>query len=369
MIEAQYYSSLYLFIVTILTVVAANGYSSRGLSWAQRYSGSGIDIRALSLFIALSIFIGFRPISGIYFGDTSNYAFYYKSIERLPFIYNPLTENKIWDNLFRWWASERLGISNLFFLTAIIYFGCTFLACRKLFNQNQYIAFLVFLGSFSTFSYATNGIKAGAAAAIFILGISYYKNLIICIPLILISWGFHHSMILPVAAFCIAYFYKNVRFYYYVWFVCLLISAFHITYFQTLFASMAEEQGDSSGVNYLMSTSSSEWGGKSGFRLDFVIYSAMPLLVGYYAIFKKNLKLSNIYKLLLSIYIITNSVWMLCMYIHYTNRIAYLSWFLYPIVLIYPIIKEDWGPTQYNTLSKVALGSLAFTLFMNLIYY
>jgi hypothetical protein len=60
---------------------------------------------------------------------------------------------------------------------------------------------------------------------------------------------------------------------------------------------------------------------------------------------------------------------MLCMYAEFTNRIAYLSWLMLPIVLIYPLLNEDWGSGQYKTFQWVALGHLAFTLFLNYIYY
>lgn len=369
MFEAKYYSLIYILIVTILTIVAANSYSKRATIFIPAAKTLGIDFRAGGLCVIMALLIGFRPVSWRYFGDTANYDFIYQRLEWLPFVFDPTTNNIIWDNLFNWWASNRLGISNLFVLTAFIYFGCTLLACRKFFGPNQYIAFLVFLCSFSTFSYATNGIKAGAAGAIFLLGLSYYRNLLIAIPLIITSWGFHHSMILPVAAFAMAYLCRNSKFYFYVWILCVLISAAHITFFQSLFASMAEEQGDMSGVGYLTSDSSTEWGGGIGFRIDFVLYSAMPVLVGYYAMFKKRLRLSNNYRMLLNIYLISNSVWMLCMYAQFTNRIAYLSWFMFPMVLIYPFLNEDWGSGRYKTLSKVVLANLCFTLFMQFIYY
>lgn len=54
-----------------------------------------------------------------------------------------------------------------FGLIAAIYFIGMFVACRKLFPSNTLIVFLVCLAAFSTFSYGTNGIKAGAAASLF----------------------------------------------------------------------------------------------------------------------------------------------------------------------------------------------------------
>lgn len=79
-------------------------------------------------------------------------------------------------------------------------------------NDFSFIAaYLVFLAAFSTFSYATNGIKAGAAASIFILALSYSDKLSICIPLLLVSLSFHHSMTLPLAAFALTFIFKNTK--------------------------------------------------------------------------------------------------------------------------------------------------------------
>ena len=68
-------------------------------------------------------------------------------------------------------------------------------------------------------------------------------------------------------------------------------------------------------------------------------------------------------------YLMTNAIWMLCMYAEFTNRIAYLSWFQYPVVLIYPFLKEQWGVNQYPLVKKIAYGHLVFTLFMELVFY
>lgn len=236
-----------------------------------------------------------------------------------------------------------------------------------MFPQDTLAAYLVFLAAFSTFSYGTNGIKAGAAGAIFLMALSYRKNLKICIPLILLSYGCHHSMIMPIVAFILTLIYKNSKVYFAGWCFCLLIAIAHITFFQELFAGILSDSGDS-GANYL-SEIGNEWGGRTGFRIDFVIYSAMPILVGYWAVYKKRLQLSKIYTCLLNLYMTLNGTWMLCMYANFTNRIAYLSWFLYPIVLIYPYLNENWGPRRYKDFSMVMLAHLGFTLFMKFIFY
>ena len=281
------------------------------------------------------------------------------------FVFNLKSENILFDNLYAFFCSYKLGWQFFFLLIACVYFICAWKACSKMFRGNALAAFVVYLAAFSTFSYATNGIKAGAAGSIFLLAMAYRDNLKKCIPLIIVSFGFHHSMQLPAVVFIITLLCKNPKVYFWGWAMCLLVAFFHITFFQNLFASMTDERG----AEYLLSSSESIWGGKSGFRIDFVIYSAMPVIVGYYILFKKKLRISKFYASLLNLYMGTNSVWMLCMYASFTNRIAYLSWFLYPVVLIYPFLNENLGPSRYRTFSKIMLAHLGFTLFMQFVYY
>lgn len=367
MIAAQLYQPIYLLLVTVLSLFIYNIYHTKNTT---KHQSTYYDSALLILVGFLIVFIGFRPESGRYFVDMGGYVQnYYTFFDGTPFTFDWDTDNILFDNYFAFVGSLRLGTTFFFVTIAIIYFGASYIGIKKMFSNDAMAAYLVFLGAFSTFSYATNGIKAGVAASLFILAIAYRENLKLCIPLVLLTYGFHHSMLLPIAAFILTLIYKNPKTYYVAWCVSVLISAAHITFFQGLFASMtADTMNDEWGASYLHATDSN-WGGKSGFRIDFILYSAMPVLVGYWAMFKKKIRLSKLYTCLLNIYLCTNGIWMLCMYAEFTNRIAYLSWFLYPIVLCYPFLNENWGPTKYKTFSKVMLAQLGFTLFMELVYY
>ena len=362
-IPASLYSTIYLFVVSLLTIVVYFQYQSRNGLREFRYSYT--DSIGGILVILYAVFIGLRPASGRYFIDMGNYIMNYTVLlEGVPFHFNWGTDNLLFDNLFAWWGSERLGYTSFFLFIAAIYFGAAYLGIRKLFPNHRLAAYLVFLAAFSTFSYATNGIKAGAAASLFILAMGYRENLKVCIPLVLLSWGFHHSMVMVVAGFVLTLFVKNPKYYFAGWVFCFLMAALHITAFQHFFSGFTTEHG----ADYLLTESGVE-DNQGGFRIDFILYSAMPVLVGYYAVFKKKMQLSKLYKDLLNLYLALNGIWMLCMYANFTNRIAYLSWFLYPIVLIYPYLQEQWGKARYKTFGLVMLGHLGFTLFMNLIYY
>ena len=368
---AQLYYPIYLLIVSVLTLSVYSRYNARRLAQTPYPQSKkwAADTPCLILALFMTLFIGFRPVSFKYFGDMGNYEqWYHLFYENVPFVYNPNAENFIWDNWWAWWGSMNMGTESFWIISAGIYFIGTWLFCKKVFPYDIYLTYLVFLAAFSTFSYTTNGCKAGNAATIFLLAIAYKKKLIISIPLLIVSLGFHHSMILPIIAYASVSFYKNSKFYLYLWLLCIIISLAHITWFQELFAQVSADNGDLHGANYLQGNDSNGWGGKSGFRYDFVLYSAMPVVVGFYAIFKKKIK-SSTYQFVLNLYLLLNSVWMLCMYAEFTNRIAYLSWFMYPFVLIYPLLNENWGAYKYKTLSKVMLCHLGFTIFMQVIYY
>lgn len=355
----QLYSAIYLIIVTVITLLYFSKYRYMKISLANKTDSASKDWSSsftCLLAVALSLFTGLRPLHG--FGDSSNYIEYYNLLEFTKFSFNYDTENIIWDNFFAWWASSNLGIRRFFLFVATCYYTLTLVACRKIFPNNFSIAYIVFLGAFSTFSYSVNGIKAGLASTLFVLACAYRHKLLVCILLMLTSWGIHHSMQLPVIAFIITLFYKNTKTYFYIWLACIVLAFAHVDFFANLFASMTDE----SGSKYLMG--GSEDGTKGGFRLDFILYSSIPVLIGFLAIFKKGIKVSEQYKQILNLYLCTNSVWMLCMYASFTNRMAYLSWFLYPFVLIYPLLNENWGLSRNKTLTKIILGHLGFTIIL-----
>lgn len=355
MIPAEYYEFIYLALVTIMTLAMVS--HRKNLNMREGIAGSMI------LCICLILLIGFRPHVHI-FGDTANFT---KDWGRLAWQgWDWKVDNILFDNLYVYWGTIFDSVTPLFIFCAGIYFSCILIACRKLFPSNTTIIYLIYLAAFSTFSYGTNGIKAGVAASLFLVALAYRDNLKISIPVVFLSWGFHHSMIMPVAAYVLTLFFKNKDYYFYGWLLCLVIAALHITFFQELFAGLS----DSSGAGYLHNDTSAEvQRAKTGFRIDFVIYSAMPVVMGYFVKYKYRLH-DDLYDMLLNMYLTTNGVWMLCMYAEFTNRIAYLSWFMYPLVLIYPCyaIANEKHPLVQNR-KIIVLGHLGFTLFMNLVYY
>ena len=73
------------------------------------------------------------------------------------------------------------------------------------------------------------------------------------------------------------------------------------------------------------------------FRWDFLLYSAMGVAVGYYFIFRRNFK-DEYYHWIYNTFLVTNAFWVLVIRSAYSNRFAQISWFIMPVVLIYPFI-------------------------------
>ena len=342
-----------------MTILLANKYT--------KYPNSRIEsncqisyVNTVFVCSALILFIGFRPMSVI-FVDMVNYNAVYDMMFGARFAFNWSAENFLFDNLFLWFASSRISIDYFFVVLAAINFGALLLACRKMFPKDTLYSFIIYLGAFSTFSYATNGIKAGAAASIFLCALAYKDKWLLSLMFLWISLGFHHSMMLPITAFLICWAVKNPKLYLFGWCCSLLISALHISFFQELFASMADEKGagylgEDVGMSYI------------GFRPDFILYSSAPVILGYWVIKMKGYH-SKFYNTMYCTYLLTNSVWMLCMYANFTNRIAYLSWLMLPIVLIYPFFDKPFMHHQYIGANRVAGWHLSFTLAMQIIYY
>ncbi len=365
-IDAQYYSHIYYGLITLLSLIVFFLYLTYSQSRLQNDKQQH-SIWVFLLTLVLVLFVGFRPVSGRYFVDMRGYDDYYSVLQGEAFSFDWNTYNILFDNYFRFLVSNNVPIVFFFVSIAAVYFGCMAWSCSILFPKDKIAAFLVYLGAFSTYSYGTNGIKAGAAASLFLMALAMYskRKWLWTLFFLLCSLGFHHAMALPVVAFVVCLFVKKPKWYLAFWVFCLLMALLHVTFFQILFSGFTDEHG----AEYLLANG--EYIRKDilgGFRIDFALYSAVPVFIGRWAIKKKHIESKN-YLFLFNLYVLTNSVWLLCMYAAFTNRISYLSWIMLPIVLIYPFLKEEWGKGQYKVFNLVAFGHLAFTLFMMYIYY
>ena len=109
-----------------------------------------------------------------------------------------------------------------------------------------------------------------------------------------------------------------------------------------------------------------EWGVEmeNRFRWDFLLYSSMPILLGAYTLFVRKVY-NNTYLILLGTYIYANAFWVLVIRDLFSNRFASLSWYLYPIVLAYPLLNLPVFKKNHSQKTAwILMAHFGFTLIM-----
>ena len=173
---------------------------------------------------------------------------------------------------------------------------------------------------------------------------------------------FHKTLLLPVIAYVLTQFYNNPKFYIKAWLLAIPMSLFLGSLFITIFTSLGF--GDDRLAGYLSDGLQAD----TRFRWDFLFYSAFPVFAGWYFIIKKEFK-DTFYNSIFNIYLICNAFWILVIRASFSNRFAYLSWFLMAFVIIYPLLKQQLFKNQQVMIAKVVTSYFMFTFLMYLIYY
>lgn len=359
MINAGLYEPLFLYIIIIFTLISCsqlNGQSSANIS-----KGSNNTQLAYILTVAFALFIGLRPLSAI-FGDSWVYNYTYELMKNnIGGEYKNPSE-WIWSETM-YFCSQTVGVSIFFTLVSLGYFGFTLLACKTLTPNNVLVSLLFCLGAFSFFSYATNGIRNGLACSIVLYIIALCAksaNKLLIILLIFVVINIHKSSFLPLTSlFASIYVVKSFKWAYKFWVISILISLVAGGFITSIFAGL----GFDDRLSYLTSSGDGHYT-KTYFRWDFLLYSMMPLVLGYYVVIKKGIQ-DKTYLILLNTYTLANAFWIMVIRANYSNRFAYLSWFMYPLVLAYPLLKLDiWGNQQGKRASQIMLAHVGFTWFM-----
>lgn len=363
--DPSLYYPVYIYSLLFLTIGYAVSISKYGTSLIQRNTNQPLVLIYIFLFVLV---VGLRPISGTYFGDTSNYAGLYNLFVNGIVSYNP--ESREW--FFNWLmyqCSQVIDVHGFFLLVEILYVLPVLWACRKLIPNHALLMFLVCMGAFSFFSYGTNGIRNGMACSLIIATLAcVHGNLIQKIiggVLAFLAYNIHHTTALPIVCILVTFFVKDTRLILGWWIASIFLSLVAGGPIEAFFTGLGF---DDRMEGYSSANADATLFSSTGFRWDFLLYSAMPILLGYYVVIKRKIWNKN-YLLLLHTYILCNSFWVMMIRASYSNRFAYLSWFLYALVLIYPCLKLPIWKDQGKKTALIILGHLGFTLFMYLIYY
>lgn len=323
-------------------------------------------VPALLLSVLVILFIGLRPTHYM-FGDMVTYANGYRA-GRISGV--ALEAKGEW--VFAWIQQILINFGfkeNIFFLVISIgYIYLQYWVCQKLLWENVWIAMLFILSAFEFYEFAVNGVRNGLACAIVMVAMTIavqakgkFLHLIMALILAYIAFGIHKSTIIPsVCAIAALYFIKNPKYALMIWVASIGVSLVAGGFFMGLVGDMMA--GEAKYADYTGHSTESSFS-KSGFRWDFLLYSAIPVLLIYYVNIKKKIR-ERVFDYLAVTYLLANSLWILVIRVNYSNRFAYLSWFLYPLVLAYGLIRLHIWDDQDRKIGLFLLLHAGFTLGM-----
>ncbi|HTO14250.1 MAG TPA: EpsG family protein [Edaphocola sp.] len=360
-VPLPYYSAIYYQVLLIITLIVF--IHSQSFDLTDGKSLNMLKTIGSFCFIFVLFYIGTRPVSGRYFGDMFIYNKWFLhsasgGAESLS------GSHDVFFNQFINFSARIMGNRSFFFVCAALYVIPAYLVSKKLFKKYWFYAFLMLVGSFSFFSYGTNGIRNGIATSFFLLGISQNKNIFKALWFLL-AYGFHGSLIIPIIAYLATIFYNKTDTYFKVWLLCIVLSLALGSTFETLFSQFISDDR----ATYLTDTTAfQDQFSKTGFRWDFLLYSAAGVFSGWYYIKKKKID-DKLYNQLFNIYLTCNGFWILVIRASFSNRFAYLSWFLLAIIIIYPWLKFSFQKEQHKKIGYILLSYYGFTYFMNVVIY
>lgn len=364
---APYYFLIYWFVVMLITLAKFNRMNSlQGVTIIYQ-KDSYIPLIAFSVFYIL--FFGLRPVS-VLFADTTIYDAVYKVMQNYG-VYGLNIQNNGTVDVFESAGSDWVFYSvmflcaqvmsvNFFFLIVMyFYIAMMYLGCWKLDYKHGATLMLFCIGAFSFYGYSINGLRNGIACSFVILALARFCKGEQLWPAILafIAIGCHKSVALPIACAVFTYYVRNPKYMYMGWLGSILLSLVIGGYLSNMLTLLGFDERLAANLQSGADVADS-WGVEmeSRFRWDFLLYSSIPILLGWYTVYKRKFY-NNTYLVLLGTYIYANAFWVILIRSLFSNRFAYLSWFLYPIVLAYPLLNFPVFKKQHS--KKVAWILLA----------
>lgn len=365
--DGSLYLPVFMAIVTLLSAIMAwRMYMSPDSSLSDKGSANNIWI-CLPLCLVLTVWLGYRPVDSPHFGDTFSYTFLYNNIEQTL---SGVDFNSEW--LFNWmmYFSKQAGLDvhQFFLITDAVYILSCLWAVERMMPKNPLLGMIFVCGSLMFFSFGVNGVRNGMACHLLLLGISFFldSKYVPAAFFALAGFSIHRSTALPIASIIAArWLIKKPQHAMYIWLGSIVLSMIAGNFFTSLASSINFD-------NRLQSYSqadTSEFGFSStGFRWDFLIYSSMPVVLGYYILITRGIR-ENWFRVLFNTYCLANAVWVLLIRMAFSNRFAYLSWFLYPVVVAYPLIMMRVWDDQDRKTAQILLAYVGFTVIMNTVYW
>ena len=345
---------IYLYTLLAFVVFLAVIYLLTGKSKYRIPAASYPLIVVLGVIVAAKF--AMDPI--LIYGDKYSYQTTFESLS----IFNLWNGSDVGFSVYTFIIKQIADDSTFYFIvTAFLYLIGYFVFARSFFQKRYALFFLLScFVSFGFSSYGVNTIRGGLALSLLLIGFSFHKKIIWFFVFSILAILCHKSMLLPFVAFYLTRFNNTTKFYLYFWILCLVISFLNVSFISNFIQAILGESDDRYS-SYMSKETLERY--NAGFRVDFIIYSAIPILVGRFYLFKLKLK-DVIYQRLFNTYLFVNAIWLLVIRMAFTDRMAYLSWFLIPFILLYPLLNYPLPINQKKWVIIILLGIFGFTSFM-----
>lgn len=372
-IPGEAYKYIYI-ILTFILVVVRSSAKTGGLIRPENPKDGYLKAVLLGLFFI--VFFGLRPTEGRAMADTSGYASVYHMQENLPVHIDWENGREIlWNFICDSMASVGLPVGAWFSVVAAIYVMFNIWGIKRIFPYHIYTVFLFYVAFFLFYSGGINGIRNADAYSVvfFALSLCYepkFKNYLLMGILCLLAYQIHSSVIITIVSFLASFFLvRRTNIAVLIWGMAIIVALGTGSLLAQYASTFTDDGRAAKYLEYANDTEMMRTGfSHTGFRWDFLIFSALPIAEGWYVTVKRGIK-DRFYQLLLNTYILANAVWIIFIYAAFSNRFAMLSWCIYPYVLCYPLLKFSlWPNSVQRQRTALALWTmLIFSLYMNVI--
>lgn len=357
-----YVAGFFIVIESVLLSMSARGRLTRSVE------EKGAFFFPLLISIFFTWWIGTRPYSG--YGDTINYYMGYQSglANGAGEIIVNFGAEWVWSALTIICMNSGLDATGYFTVVAAGYMLTAMWAIKKFVPTSPMIGLLFLISSLFFFSFGVNGIRNGLACHLLLLGMAFFMEdkRVIAGVIALLAMGVHRSVMLPIAASIAGMtVVRNPKYAFYIWLASIPLSLMFGGFFTGFLAGLGVDDRMASyaeGYNDNVYTN-------TGYRWDFLLYSAIGVYYYWHVNLRKK-KRDGWYNLIATTYMLSNAVWVMINRIEYSNRFAYLSWFLMPVLFAYPLCNmKAWEPNQNEMASKILFGYWGISLFMYTFYW
>ena len=308
--------------------------------------------------IVIILYIGLRPLHK--YGDSWLYSTMFNLVQTGQWrSFNSIESEWLWEKI-EYFFIDHSTCQMWFLCIAGLYIGCMGIAVRRWFPKNFTLAMMFAFTALSFHAYGTNGLRNGLSTSVALMALSFLftekRRYFFSFLLLYCAISIHSSAAMITASAMVALYFHNARTNTIIWIICILIS----TVFSDSIVNLMTHILGEGRMSFYSELDNTFYVNK-GFRYDFILYSSIPIILGWIVCVKNNLR-DGIYEYLLATYTIANSGWVLINTIAYSNRFAYLSWFLYPVLLAYPFLKFRFMEYQSRMAGLLLLFHLAIYL-------